>query len=91
MSDLKVVNLVAERAMRTRPADFVFEVRFWRLSDARFWHEAYSLASSVGQPSPKDFRIIAHGLMDDANHVWDLGGSARPPKRKVVKRRRGRR
>lgn len=85
-----VVNLEVLRA-KQRPPDAVFTVEFWRLTDTRWWHEAYSLRVLGGKLGPKDMRMFAHAIVDDGNDLWDQSGAHRPPKRKVVKRRRGRR
>ena len=86
----KVVRLDVMRAM-ARPADVRFEVEFWRLEDGRWWCAPYALTSQVGPLSPKDVRMFGHAVVDDGNNLWDQGGAPRPPKRKAVKRRRGRR
>ena len=82
----KIVRLDVMRA-KERPADFVFVVELWLVGD-RLWHDPYALTVRPGKPTPQELLIVAHALMDDANHLWDTSGSHRPPKRKAVKRRR---
>lgn len=90
MIPTKIVNLEVHKATQRDP-DVVFEVRFWRLQGTRWWHEPYSLTCKGGQPEPSTLRMLGHAIVDDGQSVWDLGGAPRPPKRKVVKARRGRR
>lgn len=90
MTTPKIVHLEVHKATQ-HPPDVVFEVRFWSLSGTRWWHEPYSLTVRGGQPPPDVLRMLGHAIVEDGNKVWDLGGSPRPPKRKVVKKRSGRR
>lgn len=89
MTNDKPIRLDVLRA-KQRPPDVVFTVEFWRIGE-KWWHEPYSLASCVGELPPVEIRMVAHAIADDANHLWDSSGSHRPPRRKVVKQRRGRR
>ncbi len=87
----KIVRLDVLRAQQERPADVVFTVEFWRLPGERWWRDPYALMGRIGALTPKQIRTVAHALADDVNHLWDTSGSPRPPKRKAVKRRKGRR
>jgi len=79
-------SLEVIRAKR-RPADVTLLVEFWHLEGTRWWHDPYTLSSTRGPPTPKDYRMLGHALMDDASHLWDAGGAPRPPRRRKVRRR----
>ena len=82
-----IVRLDVLRA-KMRPPDVVFTVDLWRIDGRRWWHDPYTVVSSIGPLAPSDLRMLGHAVYSDGRALWCEGGSPISPARKRIKARR---